>query len=112
MLTVALTPTAFSGKDIPPFNTFGLSCTAMKPSAVVPPLQLNWYHHGVQLDSSVSGVNILEEEVSNGTEKSSVLNITSARVFSSGLYTCSVAVSIPESNTVTTNQSATITISG
>ena len=91
---------------------FGLSCRAVKPSLVIPPLQLSWYHDGMQLDDSVSGVTIQEEDVNNGMEKSSVLNITSARVVNAGLYTCSVVVSIPESTAVRTNQTATITISG
>ncbi len=111
-LTIMVTPTEYSGKDISPFNTFSLSCTATKPENIVPSLQLNWYHNGVQMDDSVSGVTIQEEEVNGGVEKSSELTVTSASVLSSGMYTCSAIVSIPDSTPVMSNQTATVTITG
>lgn len=107
-----VTPMEYSGKDIYPFDTFSLSCTSTKPVNIVPSLQLSWYHNGVQLDHSVSGISIQEEEMNGGMEKSSELTVTSARTLSSGFYTCSVVVSIPESNAVMNDQTATITISG
>ncbi len=102
----------YSGKDIHPFNNFNLSCTATKPSRIIPSLQLNWYHDGTELDDSVSGITILEQDANNGMQKSSVVTVTSARVFNSGMYTCSAAVSIPESNTVMMSQVASATITG
>lgn len=112
ILTATVTPTVYSGKDIYPFNMFSLSCTATKPSNVILPIQLSWYRNGIQLDGSVPGITIQEEEVNDGMEKFSSLNVTSALTSNSGLYTCNAAVSIPESDTVTTNQTATVTIAG
>lgn len=112
IITATVTPTSYSGKDVQPFNTFSLTCTAMKPSSVIPSLQLNWYHDGMQLDSSVSGITITEQDMNNGMEKSSVLSVTSASAQSSGSYTCNVTVSIPVSNTLTTNQAAIVIIAG
>ena len=111
VLTAMVTPTAYTGKDIEPFNSFTLSCTGTKPSGVLPPLQLSWYRDGMQLDTTVSTVTVTEDS-SSDMERSSVLNVTSAAVLDSGEYTCSVAVTIPESDTIVVNQSAAITISG
>ena len=102
----------YSGKDIHPFNMFNLSCTATKPSNVIPSIQLSWYHSGVQLDDSVSGITIQEQEINGGMERSSQLYIISASVLSSGMYICSAAVSIPESETVMTNQTTAVIITG
>ena len=111
MVTLMVTPTEYSGKDIHPFNTFSLECSATKPSQVIPPIQLSWYHDGAELDGSVSGVGILEEARSVD-ERSSTLSITPARVANSGVYTCGVEISIPESSAVSANQTATVTITG
>lgn len=83
----------------------------MKPSNVILPLLLSWHHNGVQLDSSILGITISEEEVDN-TVKSSVLHVTFARVLNSGSYTCSASVSIPESRVITTNAITTVEITG
>lgn len=45
-------------------------------------------------------------------EKSSVLTIMAASNINSGDYTCVAVIDIPESNRVTSNQSATVTIQG
>ena len=112
VLNATVTPSFYSGKDISPFNTFSLNCTAAKPSNVIPPLQLSWYRDEVQVDDSISGITVIEDEISGGAEKYSVLTVTSARTFHSGLYTCSATVSIPDSNAVIANQTAIITITG
>ena len=111
-LTATITPSSYSGLDVDPFNTFSLMCTARKPSSITPALGLTWYHNEMQLDNSVAGISILEEEVSGGAERSSTLTVTSAHTISSGVYTCISSVGIPESNTVTSNQSAAVTIRG
>lgn len=102
----------YSGLDADPFNTFTLMCTARKPSSIVPALDLSWYHNEMQLDNSITGVSILEEEASGGAERSSTLIVDSATTASSGVYICTASISVPESNTVTSNQSATVTIRG
>lgn len=107
-----MTPKVFSGKDIDPFNTFALQCTASKPSNIVPSLQVSWYHNNLQLDNSIQGVDISEEEVNGGAEKTSALTVTSARVLNSGAYKCRVAISIPESDEVAAEQTAIVNITG
>ena len=111
-VTAAVTPLVYTGKDIYPFNAFTLHCTASKPSNVIPSLQLSWYHNGIQLDNSIQGVSILEEEVNNGVEKTGSLSVTSAQTQDSGSYMCRAAISIPESKEVTAEQASTILITG
>lgn len=111
IVTATVSPLVYSGKDIPPFNAFNLACTATKSSSIIPALQLSWYHDGLQLDGTVSDVTILQE-VRSGMEKSSTLSIASARVMNSGLYTCNVVVSIPESQDVSADHTANVTITG
>ena len=112
VLNVTIVPSSYSGVDVDPFNTFTLLCTARKPTTITPSLDLSWYHNEVQLDNSVAGVSITEEESSSGAQKSSMLTVTSANAVNSGVYMCSASVSIPESNTVTSNQSSCVTIRG
>ena len=111
-ITTVVTPSSYSGLDVDPFNSFTLICTARKPSSIVPALDLSWYHNEMQLDNSIIGISILEEEGSGGAERSSMLMVSSATTTNSGVYTCIASVSVPESNTVTSNQSATVTIRG
>lgn len=66
----------------------------------------------MQLDNSIAGISILEEEASGGAERTSTLTVNSATTATSGVYTCIASVSVPESNTVTSNQSAIVTIRG
>ena len=103
---------SYSGLDVDPFNTFTLMCTATKPSSIVPALDLSWYHNEMQLDNSIAGISILEDEARGGAERSSTVTVNSATTASSGVYTCIASVSVPESNTVTSNQSVTVTIRG
>ncbi len=111
-ITAAVSPLLYSGLDVDPFNIFTVMCTARKPSSIIPALDLSWYHNEMQLDNSIAGIFILEEEVSGGAERSSTLTVSSATTASSGVYTCIASVSVPESNTVMSNQSATVTIRG
>lgn len=85
---------------------------AGKPTSVTPTLDVSWYHNEMQLDNSIVGLSIIEDEVSGGAQKTSTLTVTSATTISSGDYSCIASVSIPESNTVTSNQSASVTIRG
>lgn len=102
----------YSGKDISPFNTFTLQCTASKPVSIIPSLQLSWYHNDMQLDNSIQGINISEEDVNNDMGKTSSLTVNFAQVPNSGSYKCSVAISVPESYEVIADQTATVEITG
>ena len=112
LITTTVSPLLYSGLDVDPFNTFTLVCMARKPGSILPALDLSWYHNEMQLDNSIAGISISVEEVSRGAEKSSTLTVNSATTVSSGVYTCIASVSVPESNTVMSNQSATVTIRG
>lgn len=112
IINATVAPTMYSGKDIHPFNMFDLTCTARKPISVIPPLQLSWYYNGMQLDASVTGITIREEEMNNGMKKISFLSVTSALTSNSGAYTCKAVISIPDSTALINNQSATVTIAG
>jgi hypothetical protein len=112
-MNATVTPSVYSGIDIAPSNTFTLTCTANKPSNISPSLELFWYHDEELLDSSHPKISIYEREVMmGGVEKSSVLTITSASNINSGDYICVAVIDIPESNRVTSNHSATVTIQG
>ena len=102
----------YSGIDVAPSNTFTLTCMANKPSNISPSLELFWYHDEELLDSNLPKISIYEEEVMGGVEKSSVLTITSASSINSGDYMCVAVIDIPESNQVTSNHSAIVTIQG
>ena len=112
IMNIIVTPSVYSGIDVDPSNTFTLICTANKPSGVSPSMELYWYHNEDVLDNSRPGVSIHEQEVMGGKEKSSVLTIVSASTINSGDYTCVAVIDIPESNRVTSNQSASVTIQG
>lgn len=111
-LSTTVAPSVYSGIDVAPSNTFTLTCTANKPSGVSPSIELYWYHDEELLDNSRSEIFIHEQVVMGGMEKSSVLTITSASTINSGDYTCVAVIEIPESNRVTSNQSASVTIQG
>ena len=111
-MSTTVTPSVYSGIDVAPSNAFTLTCNANKPNSVSPSIELIWYHDNVLVDSSRSGISIHEQEVMGGVEKSSVLTITSASTTDSGDYTCVAVIDIPESDRVTSNQSATVTIQG
>lgn len=104
-------PSTISGKDIEPFNTATLTCTATKPALVVPQLQLSWSRNSMPLDNSIMGVSISEENI-NSSATSSTIRLDAARVVDSGTYTCEASISIPDSNVVSTNDTASIVISG
>ena len=111
-LNVTVMPLSISSVDAEPYNTFTLTCMATKPSSVIPTLDLSWYHNEMQLDNSIVGTSITEDETGGGAEKLTTLTVTSASSISSGLYSCVATVSVPESSTVTSNQTAVVTIRG
>lgn len=110
-MAVTVTPSTVSGKDIEPFNTASLTCTAMKPALVVPQLQISWTRNGMPLDNSIVGVSISEETLSSSVTSSTV-QLGAARVIDSGTYTCEASLNIPDSDVVSTNDTASIVISG
>lgn len=103
-------PSSYTGADIAPYNTFGITCNATKPVEVTPALELAWYHNGTQLDNSFAGV--LISEIERNAEVSSELSIVGASAVASGSYVCSVIIAVPESNMVQETQESVVTIRG
>lgn len=83
----------------------------MKPALVVPQLEISWTQNGMPLDNSIMGVSISEETISSSVTSSTV-RLDSARVVDSGTYACEASLSIPDSGVVSTNDTASILISG
>ena len=108
---VTVDPDYFAGKDIEPFNSINLVCSATKPAAVVPQVQVSWSRDGVPLDNSVPGVAVRQETI-NSSVVSSTLSIDTARVVDSGMYTCDASINIPDSETISTNDTANVVILG
>ena len=83
---------------------------ATKPTEVIPNISLTWFHNGTQLDSSVLGVSISEDESSNGAMNQ--LSVDADDSSDSGSYSCQASLTIPESDTVESSQASIITIIG
>jgi len=108
---VTVDPDSFYGKDIEPFNAFSLVCTATKPAVVVPQIQLSWSRDGVPLDNSVAGLSVTQETI-NASVVSSTLSLDPARVVDSAMYTCDASINVPDSDTISANNTANVVISG
>ena len=107
-----VTPLLYTGLDTEPYNAFSLTCMATKPTEVIPNISLTWFHNGTQLDTSVLGVSISEDESSSGAMKSSQLSVDADDPSDSGSYSCQASLAIPESDTVESSQASLITIIG
>ena len=91
--------------DSEPHDSFTLVCRAMKPSVVIPELMVQWLHNGSMRAGDVSVTN-------NGTYVVNSLNVSNAQVSDAGLYQCVARIVIPDSSTVSTNDSSTVIIRG
>ena len=91
--------------DSDPYDSFILVCRAMKPSVVIPGIMIQWLHNG-----SMRAGNVLVSD--NGTYVVNTLNVSNAQVSDAGLYQCVAGIVIPDSPTVTTNVSSTVSSRG
>ena len=91
--------------DSDPHDSFILVCRAMKPSVVIPELMIQWLHNGSMRAGNVSVSD-------NGTYVVNTLNVSNAQVSDAGLYQCVARIVIPDSSTVTTNVSSTVSSRG
>ena len=77
----------------------------MKPSVVIPELMVQWLHNGSMRAGNVSVSD-------NGTYVVNTLNVSNALVSDAGLYQCVARIVIPDSSTVITNVSSTVSSRG
>ena len=76
------------------YDTFNLTCTASKPTAVLPELELFWQHNGTL--HTVNSV-ITNSTVGDTFYITNILVFPTSSVTNSGLYKCTAYIIIPES---------------
>ena len=94
--------------DSQPHDSFTLVCTARKPSVVIPELGVQWLHNGTVRD--VRDVVVIATD--NGAFITNILNVTDAEVSDAGLYQCVATIMIPDSPTVSTDDSVNVDARG
>ena len=94
--------------DSQPHDSFTLVCTARKPSVVIPELGVQWLHNGMVRD--VRDVVVMATD--NGAFITNTLTVTDAQVSDTGLYQCVATIMIPDSPTVSTNDSIDVVTRG
>ena len=92
--------------DSYPYDNFTLTCTATKPTIVIPNLVIAWTHNGTMETGTVTttGENTMTTTVTN------TLSFSSSRSSDSGTYRCTASISIPYSTDIITNEESTVTV--
>ena len=86
-----------------PYDDFTLTCTATKPTIVIPDLVLTWTHNGTMETGTV---------VTTGTD-TAVTTVTNTLSFpttmssDTGTYRCVAIIDIPNSTTIMTSEEST-----
>ena len=88
--------------DSNPYN-FTLTCTATKPTIVIPDLILTWAHNGTMETDTVVTTGT-DTAVTTVTNALSFPNITAS---DSGTYRCVARIDIPDSTTIMTSEEST-----
>ena len=89
--------------DSDPYDDFILTCTATKPTIVIPDLVLTWTHNGTIETGTV---------VTTGTD-TAVTTVTNTLSFpttmssDTGTYRCVARIDIPDSTTIMTSEECT-----
>ena len=89
--------------DSYPYDDFTLTCTATKPTIVIPDLVLTWMHNGTQINGTVV-------TTGNDTAVTTVTNTLSFPTTMSsdtGTYRCVARIDIPDSTTIMTSEEST-----
>ncbi|XP_019853121.1 PREDICTED: adhesion G-protein coupled receptor G6-like [Amphimedon queenslandica] len=94
-----------SCSDSDPYDNFTLTCTATKPTIVIPNLVIAWTHNGTIETGSVTttGGNMT-------TTVTNILSFTTSTASDSGTYRCTASITIPNSPDITTSEESTVTI--
>ena len=93
--------------DSDPYDNFTLTCTATKPTIVIPNLVIAWTHNGTIETGTVTttGEDTMTTTVTN------TLSFTTSTASDSGTYRCTASITIPDStNAITTSEESTVTI--
>ena len=93
--------------DSDPYDNFTLTCSATKPTIVIPNLAIAWTHNGTIETGTVTttGENTMTKTVTN------TLSFNTSRSSDSGTYRCTASISIPNSTDIfTTSEKSTVTI--
>ena len=89
--------------DSDPYDDFTLTCTATKPTIVIPDLILTWMHNGTQINGTVvtTGYDTAVTTVTN------TLSFPTTMGFDTGTYRCVARIDIPDSTTIMTSEEST-----
>ncbi|XP_011407562.1 PREDICTED: neogenin-like [Amphimedon queenslandica] len=92
--------------DSDPYDNFTLTCTATKPTIVIPNLVVAWTHNGTIVTGTVTttGEDTLTTTVTN------ILSFNASRPSDSGTYRCTASITIPDSTDITTSEESTVAI--
>ncbi|XP_019858998.1 PREDICTED: protein sidekick-1-like [Amphimedon queenslandica] len=92
--------------DSDPYDNFTLTCTATKPTIVIPNLVIAWTHNGTIETGTVTttGGNMT-------TTVTNTLSFDSSTASDSGTYRCTASITIPDStDIITTSEGSTVAI--
>ncbi|XP_019851153.1 PREDICTED: uncharacterized protein LOC105312503 [Amphimedon queenslandica] len=94
-----------SCSDSDPYDNFTLTCTATKPTIVIPNLVIAWTHNGTIETGTVTttGGNMT-------TTVTNTLSFDSSTASDSGTYRCTASITVPDSTDITTSEESTVTI--
>ena len=86
-----------------PYDNFTLTCTATKPTIVLPELVLTWTHNGTIETGTVvtTGTDTAVTTVTN------TLNFSNTMASDTGTHRCVARINIPDSTTITTSEEST-----
>ncbi|XP_019853966.1 PREDICTED: neural cell adhesion molecule L1-like [Amphimedon queenslandica] len=94
--------------DSNPYDNFTLTCTATKPTIVIPNLVVAWTHNGTIVTGAVTTTHMVENTTT--TTVTNALSFSNSRSSDSGTYRCTASIAIPDSTNITTNEESTVTI--
>uniref|UniRef100_A0A1X7UP85 Uncharacterized protein n=1 Tax=Amphimedon queenslandica TaxID=400682 RepID=A0A1X7UP85_AMPQE len=92
--------------DSDPYDNFTLTCTATKPTIVIPNLVIAWTHNGTIETGTVTttGGNMT-------TTVTNTLSFTNSTAADSGTYRCTASITIPDSTDIaTSSEESTVAI--
>ncbi|XP_019860105.1 PREDICTED: netrin receptor DCC-like, partial [Amphimedon queenslandica] len=88
------------------YDNFTLTCTATKPTIVIPDLVIAWTLNGTIETGTVTTT----REDTMTTTVTNILNFTTSTASDSGTYRCTASITIPNSPDITTSEESTVTI--